>query len=200
MTLGEEWYSKKTIETKRDTKMRLMHAAKAHKFASALCASTCHSYDIDLLHTVSFELTLVSVEQSLRTLSLWFFPDFPEELKHDLYSDYKKLRDKGPGEEWIRTNIAPRINDCAETEKISPISWEELIKCLKKHTSSYLSVKYFRVKGKGGKLYNKPLFTAREKLVLYCFAAALIEQNENMMIKEAAERALSLIEHETAED
>ena len=198
-TNKDKWYSEETKNSKRRIQMRLVEAAEAHKLAATLCASDCRPYDYDIvsLRIVSFELTLVSVEQSLRALSLFFFPAFPRKLKHKLYPLYERLRDEGPGKEWLRTKITPRIDDCAKSEKISPISDEELEECLKKHSSSYSIIKYFRVKGKGGQLFEDPKFSERERLVLYCFAVALIKLNKDMRIKKDFDEVLSTIEQET---
>ena len=53
------------------------------------------------------------------------------------------------------------------------------------------------MKGEGGELYEDPKFSERERLVLYCFAVALIKLNKDMRIKKDFDEVLSTIEQET---
>lgn len=183
-TKGKNKWKKLPPEEKKIVEIRLMAAAEAHRLASFLCEIETNKYDPEsynatFLRIVSFQFTLVSVEQSLRSLLLVLFSIFPEKPNHDLYCLYKTLQEKSADEEEISREIIRRINDCAQTKKmslISEISEKELEDCLEKHRFSYSDIKYFQV-GKNGKLSKEWGFEGHERQIFYCLAVALIELN-----------------------
>ena len=167
---------------KEDVGWLTMMAAEAHRVASDSCSSASSSYSDSesynfFLRVVSFELILVSVEQSLRLLLLLRFSIFPKNPNHNLFDLYERLQDKGAGEEWIIEEIIRKINALVQTKNISPISEEELAACLKEHCFSYSNTKYFQV-DRQGKLSGNFGYTKREREILYYFAVALIELNK----------------------
>ena len=175
------------FKEKKDVALHTMAAADAHRLASISCNNEASKYDSEsynsvILRLVSFELILVSVEQSLRLLLLLRFSIFPERPDHDLFALYKKLQDKGPDEEWIRKEIIQGINNYAQTKKISLIlnSEEELVTCLETHQLSYSNIKYFRV-NKHGKLNEDIGFSPCESKILHCLAEALTELNTSWL-------------------
>lgn len=171
-------------EEKKNVEIRLLAAAETHRIVSFLCANTPDSnrFYNPFFNVISFQLTLVSVEQSLRLLFVVLFSIFPKKPDHDLYGIYKTLQEKSAGEEWIIEEIIRRINTLTQTENINPISEKELVDCLKKHRLSYLNTKYFQVNTKG-KLYEDIEFLGREREILYCFALALIALNKYRIAK-----------------
>lgn len=191
-------------EDKEVVEMRLMAAAEAHRLTSVLCDRERRRYEPEsyndiFLRIISFQLILVSVEQSLRLLLLIFFSIFPEKPSHDLYFLYRTLLDKSADEEGIRREIIRRIKDCAQAENMSivpEISEKELEGCIKKHRLSYANVKYFQV-NRDGKLSKKWGFEGHERQILYCFAVALIKLN---MYEKAKSDYKTLLGHPPEEE
>ena len=92
------------LNEKKDVAWRTMMAAEAHRIASDSClSSSLSSSDTNnfFLRVVSFELLLVSVEQSLRLLLLLRFSIFPQKSNHNLFDLYQKLGEKDADKEWI---------------------------------------------------------------------------------------------------
>lgn len=191
-TKDEDKWKELSPEDKKVAEWRLIAAAEAHRLAAFLCEIESHKYDSEgynatFLHILSFQFTLVSVEQSLRSLLLVLFSIFPKKPSHNLYALYKELKCRSIGKEEIRRDIIRRINDCAQTEKMSliseeEISEEELVDCIEKHCLSYSDLKYFQV-DRNGKLSKKWGFEGRERQILYCLAVALIKLNAYEMAK-----------------
>ena len=177
-----EW-EERTLKEIRAVVLSLMNAAQTHKSASVLCrervlANPFNIIDNHLFSAVSFELILVSVEQSLRLLFLLFFNNFPKNPNHDLYALYKELQDRDTGEESIRRDIIQEINVFGQTQNIRPISEWELVACLEKHRSSYMDFKYFHVDKKGKRNRDNKAFlgflSKRDQEIFFCLASALI--------------------------
>ena len=169
------------LNEKKDVAWRTMMAAEAHRIASDSClSSSLSSSDTDnfFLRVVSFELLLVSVEQSLRLLLLLRFSIFPKNPKHNLFDLYGKLGEKDAGKEWIIEGIIAVMN---ARKKVSPTSEEELAACLKEHCSSYSNTKYFQVK-RGGELSKNFGHSTREREILHCFALVLIDVNKSWLV------------------
>lgn len=166
-----------------------MLAAQAHQHASAWCmdkpkANSPNIADLMFFPVVSFELILVSVEQSLRLLLLLHFSIFPEDPNHDVSALYKTVQDKSAGKEEICRDLIRTMNACGTIRDISPISEKELIACLNKHRYSYSNLKYFQVNKKGGLNKNFGFFP-RDVQIVHCLALALIKLNINNMEKHA---------------
>ena len=169
------------LNEKKNVAWRTMMAAEAHRIASDSCLSTSRSSSdthIFFLRVVSFELLLVSVEQSLRLLLLLRFSIFPKNPNHNLFDLYEKLGEKDADKEWIIKGIIAVMN---ARKNVSPTSEEELAACLKEHCSSYSNTKYFQV-NRQGKLSKNFGHSTREREILHYFALVLIDVNKSWLV------------------
>ena len=169
------------LNEKKDVAWRTMMAAEAHRIASDSClSSSLSSSDTNnfFLRVVSFELLLVSVEQSLRLLLLLRFSIFPQKSNHNLFDLYQKLGEKDADKEWIIEGIITVMN---ARKNVSPTSEEELAACLKEHCSSYSNTKYFQV-NRQGKLSKNFGHSTREREILHYFALVLIDVNKSWLV------------------
>ena len=169
------------LNEKKDVAWRTMMAAEAHRIASDSCLSTSRSSSDThnfFLRVVSFELLLVSVEQSLRILLLLRFSIFPKNPNHNLFDLYEKLGEKDTDKEWIIKGIIAVMN---ARKNVSPTSEEELAACLKEHCSSYSNTKYFQV-NRQGKLSKNFGHSTREREILHYFALVLIDVNKSWLV------------------
>ena len=169
------------LNEKKDVAWLTMMAAEAHRIASDSCLSASRSssdtHNFFLL-VVSFELLLVSVEQSLRLLLLLRSSIFPKNPNHNLFDLYKKLGEEETDKEWIIKGIIAVMNT---RKKVNPTSEEELAACLKEHCSSYSNTKYFQV-NRQGKLSRNFGYSTREREILHCFALVLIDVNKSWLV------------------
>ena len=169
------------LNEKKNVAWRTMMAAEAHRIASDSCLSTSRSSSDThnfFLRVVSFELLLVSVEQSLRLLLLLRFSIFPKNPNHNLFDLYEKLGEKDADKEWIIKGIIAVMN---ARKNVSPTSEEELAACLKEHCSSYSNTKYFQV-NRQGKLSKNFGHSTREREILHYFALVLIDVNKSWLV------------------
>ena len=156
---------------------RMMAAAQAHQRAAAWCMDKPNAEppNIDFLffRVVSFELVLISVEQSLRLLLLLHYSIVRDNTNHSPHVLYKDIRNKSGGKEGIRCDIISKANVLGQTEGIAPFSEKELVSCLRKHDSSYSNFRYFQLDHQAR--LNKELeFFPRDVQILHCLALALI--------------------------
>jgi len=168
------------LNEKKNVAWRTIMAAEAHRIASDSCLSTSRSSSDThnfFLRVVSFELLLVSVEQSLRLLLLLRFSIFPKNPNHNLFDLYEKLGEKDADKEWIIKGIIAVMN---ARKNVSPTSEEELAACLKEHCSSYSNTKYFQV-NRQGKLSKNFGHSTREREILHYFALVLIDVNKSWL-------------------
>ena len=165
----------KEIETAVE---RMMASAQAHQRASAWCMNKPDAkppnIDAWFFSVVSFELILLSVEQSLRLLLLLHFSI--NNPTHNPSALHKKLRNKSGGKESIRNDIIREANAWGQTKNIGTISEDDLVSCLKKHDSSYSNFRYFQLDDQG-RLNKKWEFSQRDIQILHCLALALISLN-----------------------
>ena len=161
-----------------------MAAAQAHQRASTYCFDKpdAKAPNIDALFfpIVSFELILLSVEQSLRLLLLLNFGAVLDRVDHNLAVLYKNLRRKSGKSEDLRHKIVSMMNALGENEGIDAFSEEELVKCLKKHDSSYSNFRYFQMDRKG-KVSTELELLPREVQIMHSLALALIMINAEEM-------------------
>ena len=157
---------------------RMMGAAQAHQRASVWCADKPDAkppnIDAWFFSAVSFELILLSIEQSLRLLLLLHFSI--NNATHDLSALHKQLRNKSRGKEGIRSDIIREINTWGQTINMGTVSENDLVTCLKKHNSSYSNFRYFQLDDQG-RLNKKWEFSHLDRQTLHCFALALISLN-----------------------
>lgn len=175
-----------TAEELRVAAARMMAAAQAHQRASVWCMDKPDAkppnIDYFFFNVVTFELILLSVEQSLRLLLLLHYSIIRDDTNHNPRVLYGTVRNKSGDKEGIRFDIINEMNKLGQTKGISPISEKELIICLKKHNSSYSNFRYFQLDHRA-KLNNQWEFSQRDVQILHCLALALISLNIGEMSK-----------------
>ena len=166
---------------------RMMAAAQAHQRASVYCFDKPDAKppNIDALFfpTVSFELILLSVEQSLRLLLLLHDGTVLDRVDHNPNVLYKAVRRMNGDKEGLRDNIICQMNTLGETEGINGFSEKELRKCLNKHDSSYSNFRYLQL-DRQGKVIPKWELSPRDVQIMHCLALALISINLQEMGKQ----------------
>ena len=163
-----------------------MAAAQAHQRASVYCFDKPDAKppNIDALFfpIVSFELILLSVEQSLRLFLLLNFGDVLDRVDHNLAVLYRNVRRKSGEREDLRQRIAGLMNQLGESIGIDAVAEKELVRCLDKHNSSYSNFRYFQL-NRQGKLNPDWELSARDVQIMHCLALALIAINVEEMTK-----------------
>ena len=156
----------------------LLASAQAHQRASALCLDNPNAKppDIDafFMPLVSFELILLSVEQSLRVMVLmkrgiW-------KPGHDASAMYRELKDIDGNSSGVCVRILKRMNKLGSAKGIEFIDEKGLVACLIKHRSSYSDLRYFGIRRNGTDIGNWEI-KPREVQIMHCLAAALIDIN-----------------------
>ena len=144
-----------TAEQKKKAAVAFMLAAIAHQRTSRWCRCNPNAkppnLDFFLFPAVSFELILLSTEQSLRLLLLLHYSIIRPDTNHSPHTLYKALmrvRESG-GREGIRQDIIDEVNMSLRSLDQAPISEKDLRSCLRKHDSSYTGVRYFQVNKHG---------------------------------------------------
>ena len=163
---------------------RMMAAAQAHQRASVYCSDKPDAkppnIDAFFFPTVSFELILLSVEQSLRLLLLLHDGGVLDRVDHNPTVLYKAVRRMSGRKEGLLDNIIFQMNALGETAGIDGFSNEELRKCLNKHDSSYSNFRYFQL-DRQGKLNPQWELLPRDVQIMHCLALALIGINVQEM-------------------
>ena len=164
----------------------MMAAAQAHQRASVYCFDKPDAkppnIDSFFFSSVSFELILLSVEQSLRLLMLLHYAIIRDGTDHNPAVLYKAVRNKSGGKDGIRNDIIKEMNSLGSTKGIGPFSETDLVACLEKHNSSYANFRYFQL-DKRGKLNKKWEIAPRDVQIMHCLAPALIGLNIREMRK-----------------
>ena len=173
-----------TQEEVRVAATRMMAAAQAHQSASRWCSDKPDAKppNIEFFYfsVVSFELVLLSIEQSLRLLLLLHYSIVRSDTNHNLHVLYKAIQNKSGGKEGIRNDIVRKMNGLAQGEGIELFSEEELVTCLRKHDSSYSNFRYFQLNHQA-RLNQNWEFATRDVQNLHCLALALIHLNMDEM-------------------
>ena len=174
---------------------QMTYAAQAHQRASAYCSDNPDAKppNIDFFYyaVVSFELILLSVEQSLRLLLLLQFGVLRDDTNHNPRVLYGTVLRVSGGKEGIRQDVVNKMNALAQPEGIAPFSEKELLSCLNKHDSSYSNFRYFQLDPKA-KLNESFEITPRDFQTFHCLALALIHLNADEMGKRGIGMADSL--------
>ena len=196
-----------TEEEKKTAAARLMLAAIAHQYASAHClkrpATTPPAAKDFLFPIVSFELILLSVEQSLRLLLLLHYSMVLDNTSHSPYVLYRTLRKKSGGKGGIRQDIIREMNVHGQPLGIDTISEKDLDACLRKHDSSYSDTRYFWLDPQA-KTKNGGEILSRESHIFHLLAVVLIALNDGEMkrqgsnIRTSIEPGSEMTEKETA--
>ena len=172
---------------------RYMAGAQAHQRASAWCLDKPDAkppnIDAFFFPTVSFELILLSVEQSLRLVLLLHYSIIRDDTNHTPHVLYVAIRNKSSGYEGVRNAIVERSNKYGGTQKIPEITEKEVVACLKKHNASYANFRYFQLSHQG-KLNPSFGYSSRDVQIMHCLALALIHVN----MDEVRRREIGLIE------
>ncbi len=172
--------------------MRRMASAQAHQRASVYCFDNPDAKppDIDafFFSAVSFELILLSVEQSLRLLLLLHFGDVLDRVDHNLKVLYKHIQNRSREKEGLLDNIICTMNEIGEPRGVATLCEQELLTCLNKHDSSYSDIRYFLV-DRGGKVNSEWNMLPREIQIVHCLALALIEVN----MQEVGKRGMKIL-------
>ena len=160
--------------------MRRMASAQAHQRASVYCFDNPDAkppnIDAFFFPAVSFELILLSVEQSLRLLLLLHFGDVLDRVDHNLKVLYKQVQNRSREKEGLRDNIICTMNEIGKPKEVATFCEQELLTCLNKHDSSYSDIRYFLV-DREGRVNPKWNMLPREIQIVHCLALALIEIN-----------------------
>ncbi len=134
---------------------QMMHAAQAHQRASCWCMdkpdASPPNVDYFYFSVVSFELILLSLEQSLRVLLPLQYSILREDTNHNPHVLYGTVLNKSRDDSAIRQGIIAKMNSLGEPEGITTFSEGELRACLKKHESSYSNFRYFQLDRQGRK-------------------------------------------------
>ena len=163
-----------------------MAAAQAHQRASSWCMDKPDAkppnIDSFFFNAVSFELILLSVEQSLRLLLLLHYGIVRDDTNHNPYVLYGTVKNRSGGKQGIRDDVVTKMNTLGQAKAIETISEKEMTACLKKHDSSYSNFRYFQL-DRHARLNRQWAFSARDVQILHCLALALIHLNMDEMAK-----------------
>ena len=183
-TLSADKRVKLTLEEIRIAARQMMGAAQAHQRASGWCldkpGAKPPNIDCFFFSVVSFELILLSVEQSLRLFLLLHYSIVRDDTNHNPHVLYKTIRNKSRGKEGVRHDIISKMNLLGQTKGIDPVSENELAACLRKHDSSYSNFRYFQLDHQA-KLNKKWEYSSQDVQILHCLALALIHLNMDEM-------------------
>ena len=161
-----------------------MAGAEAHQRASAWClekpSAKPPNIDAFFFPAVSFELILLSVEQSLRLVLLLHYSVVRDDTNHTPHVLYKTMRNKSDGYEGVRSAIIEKSNEYGSTRDIHDVTEQEAVACLKKHNASYTNFRYFQLSHLG-KLNPSFDYSGREVQILHCLALGLIHVNMDEM-------------------
>ena len=184
-----------TMEEVKTAAPRMMAAAQAHQRASGWCMDKPDArppnIDFFIFNAVSFELILLSVEQSLRLLLLLYYGIVRDDTNHNPHVLYGTVRNRSGGKEGVRDKLVDKMNELGNTKNIKPIAEKELVACLRKHDSSYSNFRYFQL-DRQAKLNASWEFSARDAQIIHCLALALINLNMDEMRKQGIPAMLSM--------
>ena len=131
---------------------------------------------------VSFELFLLSVEQSLRLLLLLHYSIVRDDTNHNPRVLYRTVQNKSGDKTGMRQDIINKMNSLGQPESITSFSEKELLACLKKHDSSYSNFRYFQLDPQA-RLNEKFEISPRDIQTMHCLALALIHLNMDELEK-----------------
>ena len=194
-TASENKAMKLTGEEVKVAAARMMASAEAHQRASAWCMDKPDAkppnIDSFFFTVVSFELVLLSLEQSLRLLLILHYSVVRDDTNHSPNVLYKALLRQSGSKEGIRLDIVKKANELAQPEGIVPITEKEVVACLRKHDSSYSNFRFFQL-DHHGRLNMKFEVTTRDVQVVHCLALALIHLNMDEMSRRGIGALLSM--------
>ena len=131
----------------------------------------------------SFELTLLSVEQSLKLLLLLRFGK-DIEITHKLQKLYSDIQSQGKrGAKAVEEVIAYMNEVVKNDDKIREFSESDVMRCLQVHNSSYVNLRYFELQNKPRPDGNNLVLTQRDRQIIQTFAQSLIAVNMKEMAR-----------------
>ena len=140
---------------------------------------------MDLVYAsiISFELTLLSVEQSLKLLLLLRFGKGIE-MTHKLHKLYSDIQSQGQrGTKDVDEVIAHMNKLVKNNDKICEFTESEGMRCLQVHNSSYVNLRYFELHNKPRPDGNDLVLTQRDRQVMQTLAQSLIAVNMKEMAR-----------------
>ena len=182
---GQDRHVKLSSDNLGEVAPRLIAAAQAHQRVSELCRGqhiNPSNNDYVYFLVVSFELILLSVEQSLRLLLLLQYRIVRDDTNHNPGVLYKTLKNKDRDKPGLRKVIIDRMNSLGHLRGIEPFSEKELDSCLRRHDSTYTPLRYFYLTHRAG-VIEKFAFTPRDRQVMHCFGLALVQLNGSEMAR-----------------
>ena len=174
----------------------MMSAAQAHQQASIWCIEKPipepPGVETFYFQLVSFELLLLSIEQSLRLLILLNFSI--NRTIHNVHRLYKILQNRAGRDMRIRKDLLRRANAISEVaaktrnENFLSFTENDLVSLLNMHDSSYSTFRYFQLDEGGRLIRTKWQLSPRDFNIMNFFALALISFNQDEM----AQRQIAL--------
>ena len=128
--------------------------------------------------TLTFELVLFSIENSLRLLMLLHYSI--RRPKHEIFELFTEIECRSPQGDALRIELFGLVSSAGNLQGLTQISQEEIHNCLKKHDSSYVNFRYFGLE-KNARPSLKWEVKAYERKIMHCFSSALIAVNLNKM-------------------
>ena len=154
---------------------RYMAGAQAHQRASAWCLDKPDAkppnIDAFFFPTVSFELILLSVEQSLRLVLLLHYLIIRADTNHTPHVLYGAIRNKSSGYEGVRSAIVEGLNKYGGTHNLPAITEKDVVSCLKEHNASYANFRYFQLSHQG-RLNPNFGYSPRDVQIMHCFSVS----------------------------
>lgn len=165
---------------------RMMASAQAHHCASLRCTFLDEEEPLlnkFMLQAVTIELTCLSIEQSLKVYTL-IHPSGSARTGHNLYKLYTSLPGNEVEKEKIQTTILGLVNRYANSYQFDSITEEiteeDIRECLKKHHSTYTSLRYFGL-DRCYRLRKKRKIVPSEIQTLISLSGALVDITEKAM-------------------
>ena len=162
----------------------MMVASVSHHQSSIFCANQAREKkeiekdeDFAVYFTaVAYELTLLSIEQSLKlVLALFSIPFEENTSNHKLHSLYKQIQEEG---ENLPKRIIKEVNFWAYEKKYNLISKEELETCLENNNDTYAKTRYLFVNKQGkAEDFPKNWKDRRDGEILTCLRQGLVSLN-----------------------
>ena len=176
-----------TAEETTVAAQRMMASAQAHQRTSTWCMDNPDAeppnIDSFFFSTVSLELILISVEQSLRLLLLLHYSTIRDDTDHVPKVLYRAMLNKsGEKDDDIRTEIVDAANSLRATKGLPEMTEKDIVSCLERHNSSYTNFRHFQL-NRQGKLNPKFSYTGRDMQILHCLALGLIKLNMDEMVR-----------------
>ena len=163
----------------------LMIAAQAHKNASQWCSerpmTDPPNMDLVFAMIVSFELILLSVEQSLKLLLLLRF-GIKAQYTHDLIKPYNCIVAQDKRGKEVVGDIVRRMNALVQADdNIEEFSEKELAQCLQDHHAVYTNLRYFDLAALPELKDRHGPMSPRDRQIMRYFAQSLIAVNLDNM-------------------